>query len=64
LPKWRICRPYCLACRDRSDAVFLQLMIASRADLLVSGDDDLVALAADYPVVSPATLHQRLAPPR
>ncbi|MBV8457521.1 MAG: putative toxin-antitoxin system toxin component, PIN family [Acetobacteraceae bacterium] len=49
-----------LGCRDRDDAVFLQLAIASRADLLVSGDADLTALAAIYPVASPSTLRSRM----
>lgn len=50
------------ACRDRNDAVFLYLCIASRADLLVSGDADLAVLAAAYPVTSPSELRQRLEP--
>jgi putative PIN family toxin of toxin-antitoxin system len=49
-----------LACRDRDDVVFLHLMIVSRADFLVSGDGDLAAFEATYPIVSPATLRQRL----
>jgi putative PIN family toxin of toxin-antitoxin system len=49
-----------VVCRDHDDAVFLQLAIASQADLLISGDDDLAALARVYPVVSPATLRQLL----
>ena len=49
-----------LACRDRDDAVFLHLAIASRADVLVSGDADLTVLASAYPVISPAALRQRL----
>jgi uncharacterized protein len=48
------------ACRDRDDAIFLHLAIISQADVLVSGDADLTVLAAAYPVVSPATLQQRL----
>jgi uncharacterized protein len=52
--------PLPVACRDRDDAVFLHLAIASRADLLVSGDADLTVLAKAYPVASPATLRQRL----
>src|SRR4029077_17012391 len=44
-----------LACRDRDDAVFLQLAIVSEADLLVSGNIDLTLLAGAYPVVSPET---------
>jgi putative PIN family toxin of toxin-antitoxin system len=49
-----------LVCRDRDDAIFLWLAIASRADLLVSGDADLTVLAASYPVASPAILQRRL----
>jgi putative PIN family toxin of toxin-antitoxin system len=48
------------ACRDRNDAVFLHLCIASQADMLVSGDADLTVLASIYPVASPATLRERL----
>ena len=33
------------ACRDPFDAPFLQLAVAGKADLLVSGDKDLLALA-------------------
>ena len=47
-------------CRDRDDAVFLHLAIASRADLLVSGDTDLTVLAGAYQVASPEELRQLL----
>jgi putative PIN family toxin of toxin-antitoxin system len=50
-----------LACRDRDDAVFLHLAMASGADLLISGDKDLTVLAAAYPVASPGSLRERLA---
>jgi predicted nucleic acid-binding protein len=50
------------ACRDRDDAVFLQLAIASHADLLVSGDTDLTVLADAYSIASPETLRQQLDP--
>ena len=49
-----------IACRDQADALFLQLTIASAADLLVSGDADLAALSDAYPIVSPSALEQRL----
>jgi putative PIN family toxin of toxin-antitoxin system len=49
-----------LPCRDRDDVVFLHLAIASRADLLVSGDADLTDLASAYRVVSAATLRSNL----
>jgi hypothetical protein len=58
LPSQRPALP--AACRDRDDAVFRHLMIASGADFVVSGDDDLAVLAAHYPVVSPAALQRRL----
>jgi uncharacterized protein len=48
------------ACRDRDDAVFLQLAIAGHADLLVSGDSDLTVLADAYSIASPETLRQLL----
>ena len=37
-------------CRDPDDLKFLQLAIAARADALVSGDADLLALAEFVPV--------------
>jgi putative PIN family toxin of toxin-antitoxin system len=49
-----------VACRDRDDAVFLQLAIVSSADFLVSGDADLTVLAGDYSIASPETLRQLL----
>jgi putative PIN family toxin of toxin-antitoxin system len=49
-----------VACRDRNDAVFPHLAIASRADLLVSGDTDLTVLASVYAVASPVTLRRLL----
>lgn len=48
------------ACRDRDDAVFLHLAIASRAELLVSGDSDHAVLANAYPVASPESLRRSL----
>jgi putative PIN family toxin of toxin-antitoxin system len=47
-------------CRDRDDAVFLHLAIASRAELLVSGDSDLTVLSDAYPIASPEILRQML----
>ena len=49
-----------VACRGRDDAVFLQLAIASHADLLVSGDADLTVLAGEHSIASPETLRQLL----
>ena len=37
-------------CRDSSDSSFLELALAGKADALVTGDDDLLALAPVFPV--------------
>lgn len=48
-------------CRDPFDRPFLILAIAGRADILVTGDRDLLALAADFPVLilTPGVLRAR-----
>ena len=50
------------ACRDPFDRPFLELALAGRADVLVTGDADLLALAKDFsvPIVSPAAFKDRL----
>ena len=50
------------ACRDPFDRPFLELALAGRADALVTGDADLLALAKDFsvPIVSPAAFKERL----
>ena len=49
-------------CRDPKDLPFLQLALVARADALVTGDDDLLSLASEFPIpiVTPATLRQKL----
>lgn len=49
-------------CRDPGDRPFLELALAGRADALVTGDADLLALADTFavPVVSPAALRRRM----
>jgi putative PIN family toxin of toxin-antitoxin system len=49
-------------CRDPHDQVFLDLAIGSGADLLVTGDADLLALAGQVGVaiVTPAELRKRV----
>lgn len=44
------------ACRDPTDDKFLELAISGRADLIVSGDHDLLALDPfrSIPIVTPA----------
>ncbi|MDE0051884.1 MAG: putative toxin-antitoxin system toxin component, PIN family [Rhodospirillales bacterium] len=49
-------------CRDPFDRPFLELALAGRADALVTGDADLLALAKDFsvPIVSPAAFREEL----
>jgi putative PIN family toxin of toxin-antitoxin system len=44
------------ACRDPKDDKFLELAVNGRADVIVSGDADLLALDAfrDIPIITPA----------
>ena len=46
--------------RDPDDAPLLQSLFQSGADLLVSGDGDLLALASRYRIESPAAFARRL----
>ena len=50
------------ACRDPFDRPFLELALAGRADVLVTGDADLLALARDFsvPILSPAAFQKWL----
>lgn len=41
-------------CRDPFDRVFLELGLTGRADALITGDGDLLDLAADFPVAIPS----------
>ncbi len=49
-------------CRDPHHEKFLELAVAAGADVLVSGDSDILALSPDFPVpiVSPAQLRARI----
>lgn len=49
-----------VACRDPHDNKFLELAVAGRADLIVSGDRDLLALNPfrNIPIVTPAMFVQ------
>ncbi len=50
------------ACRDEDDRAFLRLAYAARADALVTGDADLLAVATQsrIPILTPDALKQRL----
>lgn len=50
------------ACRDPFDAPFLHLAVTGKADALVSGDKDLLALAGQTPfaILTPAALLETL----
>jgi putative PIN family toxin of toxin-antitoxin system len=46
--------------RDPADQqVLLGTLLASKADYLITGDKDLLALAEKYPIVTPATFWKR-----
>ena len=45
--------------RDAADLQVLATLRASRADYLITGDKDLLALAEKYPIVTPATFWER-----
>lgn len=45
--------------RDPADQPVLLALIASKADYLVTGDKDLLALAGRYPIVTPADFWMR-----
>jgi putative PIN family toxin of toxin-antitoxin system len=49
-------------CRDPDDQVFGDLLVATGADALVTGDGDLLALAAqsDLPILTPVRLRKTL----
>jgi putative PIN family toxin of toxin-antitoxin system len=49
-------------CRDSEDQVFVDLLGATGADALVTGDCDLLALAAqcDLPILTPVQLRETL----
>ena len=48
--------------RDSNDRPFLELALAGNAEALVTGDDDLLVLASDFPVpiITPRELRERL----
>ena len=46
--------------RDRSDASILATLVAAEADLLVTGDGDLLALRYRYPIETPSEFVRRL----
>ena len=52
-----------VACRDPTDDKFLELAVNGRADLIVTGDADLLALNPfrDIPIMTPAAFVQNAA---
>jgi uncharacterized protein len=49
-------------CRDPKDEIFLRLAYAAKVDAVVTGDDDLLALAGEsrIPILSPSELAARI----
>lgn len=52
------------ACRDPTDDKFLELVVNGHADVMVSGDSDLLVLSPfrEIPIVTPAAFVQGVAP--
>ena len=48
--------------RDPNDVPILAMLIGSKADYLVTGDADLLALTAAYPILSPSAFEARFLP--
>ena len=50
------------SCRDPFDRPFLDLALVAQADALVTGDDDLLVLADEFPVpiLTPRALRERM----
>ena len=46
--------------RDAKDNMVLATLLASKADCLVTGDADLLALAGTYPILTPADFVSRI----
>ena len=45
--------------RDPKDGPILGTLLAARADYLITGDKDLIALGDKYPILTPAAFWQR-----
>jgi len=45
--------------RDEADQLILGTLRASKADYLITGDKDLLALSDRYPIVTPAAFWER-----
>lgn len=45
--------------RDAADQQVLGTLLPARADYLITGDKDLLAIAGRYPIVSPAEFWER-----
>ena len=45
--------------RDRADAPVLETFLAANADYLITGDKDLLAVADQYPIMTPAAFWAR-----
>ena len=58
----KVTRKFKLACREKNDQPFLDLAESGKADLLVSGDRDLLALAgqARFLIETPAAYRARV----
>ncbi len=46
--------------RDANDNMVLATLLAGKAEFLITGDEDLLVLATDYPIVTPADFVRRI----
>ncbi len=46
--------------RDANDNMVLATLLADKAEFLVTGDEDLLALAGEYPIITPADFARRI----
>jgi putative PIN family toxin of toxin-antitoxin system len=47
------------ALRDPADQKVLGILLAAQADYLITGDNDLLAIAGRYPIITPAVFWER-----
>jgi putative PIN family toxin of toxin-antitoxin system len=54
-----------VACRDHDDDKFLELAVNGRAELIISGDRDLLSMESfrGIPIISPAVFVRRVTDP-
>ncbi len=52
--------PQVIVPRDPNDSIILNTFLASKADFLLTGDNDLLVLKAQYPIITLAEFHEKI----